>query len=98
MLAKRLNILVIFVAHPKKPEKGETNSPPNLYNIAGSGDWYNMTDYGVIIHRQRTEEGKLEDIVEIDIQKIKNFNLGDPKGGKVKLRFNKDNMNIENKE
>lgn len=98
MLAKRLNILVIFVAHPKKPEKGETNSAPNLYNIAGSGDWYNMTDYGVIIHRQRTEEGKLEDVVEVDIQKIKNFNLGDPKGGKVKLRFNKDNMNIENKE
>ena len=94
MLAKRLNILVIFVAHPKKPEKGEANTPPNLYSVSGSGDWYNMTDYGIIVHRDRNEEGKLEDIVKIDVQKIKNFSLGDPKGGIITLKFNKENMNI----
>ena len=96
MLAKRLNILVIFVAHPKKPEKGEANTPPNLYSVSGSGDWYNMTDYGIIVHRDRNDEGKLEDIVKIDVQKIKNFSLGDPKGGIITLKFNKENMNIEN--
>lgn len=95
-LAKRLNILVIFVAHPRKPEKGEANMPPNLYDISGSGDWYNMTDYGIIIHRQRSENGKLEDKVQINVQKIKNFALGDPKGGIIELGFNKAKMNIEN--
>ena len=93
-LAKRLNILVIFVAHPKKPAPGEANNPPNLYDISGSGDWYNMSDYGIIVHRKRKEDGKLEDIVQVDIQKIKNFSLGDPKGGCITLRFDKPTMNI----
>ena len=93
-LAKRLNILVIFVAHPKKPAPGEANNPPNLYDISGSGDWYNMSDYGIIVHRKRKEDGKLEDIVQVDIQKIKNFSLGDPKGGCITLMFDKPTMNI----
>jgi twinkle protein len=93
-LAKRLNILVVFVAHPKKPAPGEANNPPNLYDISGSGDWYNMSDYGIIVHRKRKEDGKLEDIVQVDIQKIKNFSLGDPKGGCITLRFDKPTMNI----
>lgn len=98
MLAKRLNILVIFIAHPKKPEKGEANTPPNLYSVSGSGDWYNMPDYGIIIHRDRKEDGKLEDEVKVIVQKIKNFALGDPKGGTIILKFNSQKMVIENKE
>lgn len=96
MLAKRLNILIIFIAHPKKPEQGQANETPNLYNISGSSDWYNMTDYGIIIHRKRGMDGKLEDFVQVSIQKIKNFSLGDPKGGLVELRFDKSIMNIIN--
>jgi twinkle protein len=96
MLAKKLNILVIFIAHPKKPEKGMEMSPPTMYSISGSGDWYNMADYGIVVHRNRTETGTLEDFVKVDIQKVKNFSLGEPKGGNITLKFNKITRNIEN--
>lgn len=85
MLAKRLNILVIFVAHPKKPD-GE--KIPDMYSISGSGDWYNMADYGIIVHRERGIDGKLENTPEIMIGKVKNFSLGNPSGGSIRLFYN----------
>lgn len=85
MLAKKLDILIIFVAHPKKPD-GEKH--PNMYSISGSADWYNMTDYGIIIHRDRLENGKLSDRPLIFVQKVKNFNLGNPSGGSTNLLYN----------
>ena len=87
MLAKRLNILVIFVAHPKKPD-GE--KMPNMYSISGSGDWYNMADYGIIIHRDRDEKGNLSNTPTIFIEKVKNFFLGSPSGGSITLRYDAD--------
>ena len=84
MLAKKLDILIIFIAHPKKPD-GEKE--PNLYSISGSSDWYNMADYGLIIHRKRLESGELENKPKISIAKIKDFNLGNPSGGEVSLEF-----------
>ena len=93
MLAKKHNILVIFVAHPTKPD---SEQPPTMYSISGGGDWYNMADYGIIVHRERKEDGKLDDYPQIEVQKVKNFLLGDPKGGKVILKFNKITRNIEN--
>ena len=87
MLAKRLNILVIFVAHPKKPD-GE--KMPNMYSISGSGDWYNMADYGIIIHRDRDEKGNLSNTPTIFIEKVKNFFLGSPSGGSITLRYDID--------
>ncbi len=84
MLAKRLNILVIFIAHPKKPD-GE--KMPNMYSISGSSDWYNMADYGVIVHRNRSENGKLNNLPTIFVEKVKNHFLGDTSGGEFTLRY-----------
>lgn len=84
MLAKRLNILVIFIAHPKKPD-GE--KMPNMYSISGSGDWYNMADYGIIVHRDRSESGKLNNLPTIFVEKVKNHFLGDTSGGEITLRY-----------
>lgn len=84
MLAKRLNILVIFIAHPKKPD-GE--KMPNMYSISGSGDWYNMADYGIIVHRNRSESGKLNNLPTIFVEKVKNHFLGDTSGGEITLRY-----------
>ena len=84
MLAKRLNILVIFIAHPKKPD-GE--KMPNMYSISGSGDWYNMADYGIIVHRDRSENGKLNNLPTIFVEKVKNHFLGDTSGGEIVLRY-----------
>ena len=93
MLAKKLNILVVFVAHPKKPD-GE--KCPNMYSISGSGDWYNMADYGIIIHRDRQTDGKLSNRPTIFVEKVKNFFLGEPSGGELSLEYNKDKRFLEN--
>lgn len=93
MLAKKLDILVIFVAHPKKPD-GE--KMPNMYSISGSGDWYNMADYGIIIHRERLTDGKLSDTPTVFVEKVKNFSLGNPSGGSIDLYYNKDERILEN--
>lgn len=93
MLARRLDILVIFVAHPKKPD-GE--KMPNMYSISGSGDWYNMADYGIIVHRERATDGKLSDRPTIFVEKVKNFSLGNPSGGSVELFYDKDIRILKN--
>lgn len=87
MLAKRLDILVIFVAHPKKPD-GE--KCPNMYSISGSGDWYNMADYGIIIHRDRDTTGKLSNLPVVFVEKVKNHFLGSPSGGELTLLYDTD--------
>lgn len=85
MLAKKLDILVIFIAHPKKPD-GE--KMPTMYSISGSSDWYNMADYGLIIHRERNSNtGELENTPTVVVAKIKDFDIGDPSGGEVQLRY-----------
>ena len=84
-LARRLDILVIFVAHPKKPDSEDA---PTMYSISGSGDWYNMCDYGIIVHRSK--EGvaeKLSNFPDVYIAKVKDFSIGDPNGGKITLRY-----------
>ncbi len=92
MLCKQLDILIIFVAHPKTPT-GE--SAPTLYNISGGANWYNMTDYGLIIHRDRDDlTGKLNNVAEIHVAKIKDFNIGDPAGGVVSLRYDPDKFKL----
>lgn len=92
MLAKRLNILIIFVAHPKKPD-GETR--PDMYSISGSGDWYNMADYGIIVHRNRGSDGALENTPKIIVGKVKNFSLGNPSGGEIMLYYNTNKRILE---
>ena len=85
MLSKRLDILVIFVAHPKKPDQ-EKAPMPTMYSISGSGDWYNMADYGIIVHRDRGMDGKLLNSPTVGIAKVKNFSLGNPSGGTITLK------------
>lgn len=96
MLSKRLNILIIFVAHPKKPDK-ENSTMPTMYDISGSSDWYNMADYGIIVHRERNEQTrKLENFPKILVAKVKNFSLGNPSGGTVTLKYNLNKRILEN--
>lgn len=94
MLAKKLDILVIFVAHPRKPD---AETMPSMYSISGSGDWYNMSDYGIIVHRERDSHTRqLLNQPQICIAKIKNFSLGNPSGGTIKLNYNAKKRIIEN--
>ena len=47
--AKRHNVSLWVVAHPTKPQ-GKIGAP-GLYDIAGSANWANKADYGLIYHR-----------------------------------------------
>ena len=93
MAAKRLNVLIIFVAHPKKPQ--EKGKAPTMYDISGSADWYNMADYGIIIHRERKDDGSLENNLRVIVEKVKDFQLGNPAGVEVHLIFNRNNYRLE---
>ena len=52
----RLNsCLVILVAHPRKMNKQygtQKTEVPTMYDINGSANFFNMTDYGIVVDRQ----------------------------------------------
>lgn len=80
--AKKYDVLVNLVAHPKKMERiGNTYAVPTLYDINGSANFYNKADIGVIIHRDfencRTD---------FRVQKVRFKDLGQP--GIVTLQYN----------
>lgn len=61
MLAKiksfaRVNqVHVWFIAHPTKSEHTKISEPPSLRTIAGSANWWNKADIGVVVHRHNEE-------------------------------------------
>ncbi|MFH0756349.1 MAG: toprim domain-containing protein [Bacteroidota bacterium] len=81
------NILIFLVAHPTKMQKDIRSGMfevPNLYNISGSANFFNKTDFGLSIHRN-FKTG----IVTVYVQKAKFDYLG--KVGNISLQF--DEMN-----
>jgi twinkle protein len=86
-LARFNNVLIFLVAHPRKMPKGET---PSLYDISGSANFYNKTDYGITVDRLRDENtGAMINTVEIHIQKVKFKHLG--KQGVITMNYNFNN-------
>ncbi len=95
LFAKRMDILIIFIAHPQKIR--EADRVPTMYDISGSSNWYNLCDYGIIIHRNRNKEtSQLEDACQVIVAKVKDFELGNPSGGVAKLFYNKSKFKLEN--
>jgi twinkle protein len=84
--AKVNKVLIFLVAHPRKMNK--TNGKidvPSLYDISGSANFYNKTDYGITVHRKSDEQNIMMDQVEVYFQKIKFKHLG--KQGIVNLNY-----------
>ena len=80
--AHQEKVLVILVAHPKKPQtdgahKKSEPQLPSLYDIAGSADFYNKCDYGLILQRQRSDEyTKVAPLTYVHVLKIRFRHLG----------------------
>ena len=80
--ARKYKVLVILVAHPRKPQsdsKGQQKETavPSLYDIAGSADFYNKCDYGLILQRQQeTDHAKVSSLTSVNVQKIRFRHLG----------------------
>lgn len=85
--AKFNDILVFLIAHPKKMDKdaaGHTRVP-SLYDISGSAHFYNKTDYGIIVHRQFTNENTMLNKIDVYWSKIKFKHLGEQ--GQTKMEY-----------
>lgn len=91
------NILVFLIAHPRKMEMDKI---PNLYDISGSANFYNKTDYGLTVHRERDSNNAMINSVQVHWQKIKFKHLG--MQGVSNLDYNMNNgrfdhnMNYDN--
>ena len=76
--AKFNDVLLFLVAHPRKMDKDTIGKikVPSLYDISGSANFYNKTDYGIVVHRQTNENQIMMDKVEVHFSKIKFKHLG----------------------
>lgn len=85
--AKINDILVFLVAHPKKMNKDASGkiAVPSLYDISGSANFFNKTDYGITVHRKSDDQNIMIDEVEVYFQKIKFKHLG--KQGIISLNY-----------
>lgn len=84
--AQRNDVLVILMAHPTKQPRNKDGviEAPTLYDISGSAHFYNKTDFGIVVHRNRTEN-----TVEVHVQKVKFRHLGTV--GTALFKYNLEN-------
>lgn len=85
----RINgVLVFLIAHPRKMQNKKDDTSkyeiPTLYDINGSANFFNKTDYGLTIYRDRQQE-----TVSIIIQKVRFKYWG--KVGQVDFKYNSIN-------
>ena len=87
--AIEMNVLVILVAHPRKMESTRNGnySIPNAYDINGSANFFNKSDYVIVVHR----EDRNNDDTLIKVDKVKFSCLG--KGGSCHLRHDEESGN-----
>lgn len=80
---QKYNLHIFLVAHPTKIKKDKSGAYeiPNLYDIAGSANFFNKTDNGIAIYRN-FETG----YTEMYVQKIKFKHLG--KIGNAQFKWN----------
>jgi len=76
---RKLNIVLILVAHPTKMAAGQK---ARLYDISGASHWRNKADHGIILHRENTIGG----VVSVTIEKSKDHEtMGKP--GEIYMQF-----------
>lgn len=80
------DILVVLMAHPTKQPKNKDGviEAPTLYDVSGSANFYNKADFGIVVHRNR-----LENTVEVHVQKVKFRHLGEC--GTCQFKYNINN-------
>lgn len=81
------DVLVVLMAHPTKLQKDKQTGQiavPTLYDIAGSANFYNKADFGLVVHRDRAEGYTI-----VNIAKVKFRHLGEP--GRALFKYNLNN-------
>lgn len=80
------DVLIILMAHPTKQPRNKDGviEAPTLYDISGSANFFNKTDFGLVVHRNRTDN-----TVEVHVQKVKFRHLGEC--GTALFKYNLNN-------
>jgi twinkle protein len=69
---RKNDVLIILVAHPRKPSGLETkNYEPSFYDIKGGGEFYDMSPHGILVHRDFVNKK-----VKVKVLKVKFAHLG----------------------
>ena len=84
--AQMNDVLIVLMAHPTKMPKNKDGviEAPTLYDISGSANFFNKADFGISVHRNRTEN-----TVEVYVQKVKFRHLGEC--GTALFKYNLNN-------
>lgn len=93
-LATRNNLMVILVAHPKKMDwksNDKVAQCPTAYDINGSANFFNKSDFVLVVHRDRKEENEE---IQIRVDKVKFKCYGTQ--GKCYLKYDTDSGNYFN--
>ena len=83
--ARNNDILIILVAHPRKPSVSDGNYIPTMYDIKGSGEFYDMSPHGIVVYRDFDNEATM-----IKILKCKFSFLGET-GSSCWFKWTRDN-------
>lgn len=79
--AKRTDSLLLLIAHPTKMRKEDGTKKyvmPTAYDVSGTADFYNMSDYCITVHRSQDDNGTKKPFGTIYIEKTKyNKTMGD---------------------
>lgn len=88
LFAEHNDVLVVFVAHPQKMSRDKNGKAitPTLNDISGSNSWWSKADYGIVVHRDRGEDGSRDTEAEIHVQKVR-FQPDMGTEGMIKLKF-----------
>lgn len=79
---KTFDVLIILVAHPvKMPETNGVFDIPNLYNVKGGGEFYDMTYHGLVTYRDITNQTVLTKVLKCK------FNHLGQNGAAVRFRW-----------
>lgn len=84
--AHKNNVILFLVAHPRKMAKQPSGSfeVPTLYDINGSANFYNKTDFGITVYRNFADN-----YITTYVNKVKFRHLG--KTGECDWKYNLDN-------
>lgn len=97
--AKKHDVLIHLVAHPKKLDKDKGGFYPmaTMYDISGSADFWNMSDYGISVMRtQDPETKKFLTYGTIATQKVKFKHLG--RTDAIGFKYNYNNGRYESEQ
>ena len=85
--ARRRQVLVVLAAHPTKMKRDPLTKQfpvPTMYDISGSAAFFNKSDFGIAIERDR-----VKGVTRVHVQKVKFRHLGQP--GVASFRYNTHN-------